>query len=432
MNQLKNLCLPKWFPYPSCWLKALIMSWSMMIFFLGIKYQIMGNYFWHKILESRELLICLSIIFLLSLIPLMAFLHHFLQLLFQNIRQIINYKYQYKLFFFPESNCWWKALYNWLVIIISTLTAILVYTLMLPWFDLSYQAIILNNNNFLYPHNFPEKFLLFVFISIWIIVAAKLYQFEFLYQKAFFLNPATSGRKINKSTHGKLPAPEIRKNPQKEKDNQRIQPQTNLNLKENELAKYTTNYRVNQITKFKASPQTINRNYYKKNYLKKLQKAFRKNILILLIIPLLGLSVYSLSRWQLVSQTPVNIVSDIPSPIEDKFNSEDLQIEQTTNQPTPSNSPITKSSPISSGTILLAPPDPFKLAVNRAISAAEMVQSAQSKLEWEAIAIQWQDAAELMKIVPPSHPQYTLARKKIREYQSYSDYAQRVAKISPE
>ncbi|MDT9341995.1 hypothetical protein VV11_022295 [Trichodesmium erythraeum 21-75] len=64
-------------------------------------------------------------------------------------------------------------------------------------------------------------------------------------------------------------------------------------------------------------------------------------------------------------------------------------------------------------TIVLPPPDPFILAVNRAMNAAEMAQSAQSKIEWEAVASQWQDATELMKIVPPSHPKYKKARKKI-------------------
>ena len=81
-------------------------------------------------------------------------------------------------------------------------------------------------------------------------------------------------------------------------------------------------------------------------------------------------------------------------------------------------------------TIVLPPPDPFILAVNRAMNAAEMAQSAQSKIEWEAVASQWQDATELMKIVPPSHPKYKKARKKINEYQSYTNYAIRVGKTN--
>ncbi|OZH54624.1 hypothetical protein AFK68_09765, partial [Hydrocoleum sp. CS-953] len=48
----------------------------------------------------------------------------------------------------------------------------------------------------------------------------------------------------------------------------------------------------------------------------------KDNILVLLIIPLLGLGVYRFSQWQLVSETPVVVVTEIPSPIPKKLNSE--------------------------------------------------------------------------------------------------------------
>ncbi|WP_202222955.1 hypothetical protein [Okeania sp. KiyG1] len=151
--------------------------------------------------------------------------------------------------------------------------------------------------------------------------------------------------------------------------------------------------------------------------------------MVLLIIPLLTLGVYGFSKWHLMSEKYVVIVQEIPSPIAKKVHSENLEIEEVKTKPTPVYSPIEKSSPTPNTTLILPPPDPFKLAVNRAINAAEMAQSAQTKIEWEAVASQWQDATEFMKIVPASHPKYKQARKKIKEYQGYADYAMREAKM---
>lgn len=436
MNKLKSFGLPTWFPYLSSWLKAFVTAASVFIILSFIEIFLTREYLWEKLGKSWEILICLTIVFLLSLIPLIAFAHHFLHLFFHIVREAILHTYGYNLFWFPELRSWWKALYSWLVIMISTFTAILVYTLILPWFDLSYKAAIFNKVNFLSLQTFPEKLLFFVFISIWIIVAAKLYQFEFLCKTFFQLVPTTARSKKKKPRFRKSSAPQVQKiqnkHQNKKNNSQKIKPQTNLNKKGNELAIYSSNYGVDRITKTHIIPNINQQKYSYKNYIIKLQKFLKQNYLIYLIIPLIGLVMHGLFRGQLISDTPVVIVTDIPSPIEKKLNSKELEIEQTTNKlnTAPAPIPITESSPISSGTLVLPPPDPFKLAVNRAMNAAEMAQSAQSQLEWEAVASQWQDAMELMKIVPVNHPKYTLARKKIREYQRYYEYAQRVSKIS--
>ncbi|MGD1701507.1 hypothetical protein [Dapis sp. BLCC M229] len=416
MNKPKKLYLPKWFPYPSAWLKALIMISFLTLAIAKVRDFELGIYF-GKLGGSLELLVCLSIIILFFLIPVFAFAHHFLILLFYTIREIFSKRYRYNLFFFPAIISWWKALYSWLVIIISTLAAILVSTLILPLVNLNYTVFILEKNRFLYPESVIDKLLLFVFISIWLIVAAKLYQFEFISKKIFLL------RQTNYRTQAK-----------KYKINQTNQNphQINLNNIDDELAKSRINYGVNQITK----PQNIRDKVYNTklinppNYrLKKLPKLLKENILVLLIIPLLGLGVYGFSQWELVSETPVVVVTEIPSPIPKKVNSEKPEVAEVKTKSTPLSSPAKQSASIPTTTIVLPPPDPFTLAVNRAMNAAKMVQSAQSKIEWEAVASQWQDAAELMKIVPVSHPKYKEARKKIKEYQSYADYAIRVGKI---
>ncbi|MGD1809339.1 hypothetical protein ACP6PL_28430 [Dapis sp. BLCC M126] len=417
MNKPKKFYLPIWFPYPSSWLKALIMLSFLTILVALIRNFELGRYFWEQVGGSLELLVSLSIVILFFFIPVFAFAHHFFILLFNTIRETFSKKYRYHLFFFPTIISWWKALYSWLVIMISTLAAILVSTLIMPWINLNYTVFILEKNLFLYPESVIDKLLLFIFISIWVIVAAKLYQFEFI-SKSFFLSSKTNHYSQAKSSK----VNQINQN----------QPDVDLNKIDDELAKSSIYYGVNQITK----PQNIREQIHNKkliysqnNQLKKLPKIIRDNILVLLIIPLLGLGVYKFSQWQLASETPVVTVTEIPSPIPKKLNSEKPEVEEVKIEPTPLSSPTKKSASIPTKTIVLPPPDPFTLAVNRAINAAEMAQSAQSQIEWEAVASQWQDATELMKIVPVSHPKYKEARKKIKEYQSYADYAIRVAKI---
>ena len=459
MNKQKKLYLPPWFPYPSSWLKALIMVYFLTILVAIIKDLKLGIYFWQQLGGSLELFICLSIIFLFFLIPAFAFLHHYLILIFHIFRKIFDRSYRYSFFLFPPITSWWKALYSWLTIIISTLAATLIYTLILPWFNLNYQIAILEKSQFLYPETSIERLLLFVFISVWLIVAAKLYQFEFL-SKSFLVFNKIYSPTIKNTKHLKQPQINLIEEGRKKKE-EGIPPypperrkkwmgtQTPSNCKhrvdggvfkqkekdktENELAK-TSTYSGTKITN---KPQSVLdkkkvkpvHQIEKSNYLQKIQKTIKNNILVLLIIPLLILGVYEFSQWQLMSENPVVIVQEIPSPIAKKVYSENLEIEELNTKPTPVYSPTEKSSPIPNTTLVLPPPDPFKLAVNRAINAAEMAQSAQNKIEWEAVASQWQDATELMKIVPASHPKYQQARKKIIEYQGYADYAIRVAKI---
>ncbi|MEM1172041.1 MAG: hypothetical protein AAGJ08_23910 [Cyanobacteria bacterium P01_H01_bin.35] len=418
MNKPKKLYLPIWFPYPSSWLKALIMLYSMIILVAIIRNFELGIYFWKQLGGSLELLVSLSIVILFFFIPVFAFSHHFFILLFNTIRETFSKRYHYNLLFFPAIISWWKALYSWLVIMVSTLAAILFSTLIMPLFDLNYTYFYLKQDFLLYPESVIDKLLLFVFISIWLIVAAKLYQFEFISKRFFLLS------KTNYYTQGK--------NFNINQKNQHQQ-QIDLNNIDYELEKSSIYYAGNQITKHQnIREQIYNKKliYPQNNLLNKLPKIIKDNILVLLIIPLLGLGVYRFSQWQLASETPVVIITETPSSIPKKLNSEKQEIAEVKIQPTPLSSPTKKSASIPTKTIVLPPPDPFTLAVNRAINAAEMAQSAQSKIEWEAVASQWQDATELMKIVPPSHPKYKEARKKIKEYQSYADYAIRVREIT--
>lgn len=66
----------------------------------------------------------------------------------------------------------------------------------------------------------------------------------------------------------------------------------------------------------------------------------------------------------------------------------------------------------------------FRWAVNRAMSAAELTQTAQSPEEWQQVTTWWEDAIQLMRVVPISDAKYRVAVEKITEYQNNLNYAQ--------
>ncbi|TVQ50924.1 MAG: hypothetical protein EA366_16190 [Spirulina sp. DLM2.Bin59] len=70
---------------------------------------------------------------------------------------------------------------------------------------------------------------------------------------------------------------------------------------------------------------------------------------------------------------------------------------------------------------------PFRDAVNKAMDAANAVQVAQDQADWQAVAVQWQEAIALMQQVPADDPNYAIAQEKVTEYTGYLQYAQQNA-----
>ena len=66
---------------------------------------------------------------------------------------------------------------------------------------------------------------------------------------------------------------------------------------------------------------------------------------------------------------------------------------------------------------------PFQEAVNEAMAAAELTQTARSSQEWFIVVSKWVKAAKLMEAVPPSDQHYQMAQNKIGEYHSNWEYA---------
>lgn len=69
------------------------------------------------------------------------------------------------------------------------------------------------------------------------------------------------------------------------------------------------------------------------------------------------------------------------------------------------------------------PSEEFRLAVNKAMSAAELAQSAKTKQEWNKVAAWWEEASDLMAAVPQVHSKAAIAQEKVIEYAQNRQYA---------
>lgn len=93
-----------------------------------------------------------------------------------------------------------------------------------------------------------------------------------------------------------------------------------------------------------------------------------------------------------------------------------LKLGSPTEAPKPA--PLPQSSP---------KPDQFAEAVRLAEQAAAASKTALSRADWLAIAAKWQQAAELMDAVPPSHRDYKKAQDRRKVYRENSQKTQKQA-----
>lgn len=76
-------------------------------------------------------------------------------------------------------------------------------------------------------------------------------------------------------------------------------------------------------------------------------------------------------------------------------------------------------------------PSVFELALDKAVSAWSISQSAQSSDDWNLVASQYQDAIALMRKVERQTPEFGFAQSKITEYQRQIKYAKQKATPRP-
>jgi hypothetical protein len=75
--------------------------------------------------------------------------------------------------------------------------------------------------------------------------------------------------------------------------------------------------------------------------------------------------------------------------------------------------------------------DPFTKAVNLAQAAVEAGQTASTSAEWLALATQWQQASDLMALIPPEDDRYAIAQSRVEVYRQNSREALQQAEGSP-
>ena len=132
-----------------------------------------------------------------------------------------------------------------------------------------------------------------------------------------------------------------------------------------------------------------------------------------------------------ITATPTPTITETPTPTV-------IVTEKPTATPTITETPTPKvivtEKPAAKPTITVTPKpipteqpkienDPFREAVNQAIKAAEMAQTAQTAAQWNLVVNEWQQAIALMKSVPESNSNYAVAQKKISEYEKYLNHA---------
>ncbi|GBE91776.1 hypothetical protein NCWK1_1529 [Nostoc cycadae WK-1] len=150
-----------------------------------------------------------------------------------------------------------------------------------------------------------------------------------------------------------------------------------------------TQMKKGRQTQVNISPQ------YRNNYQK--AKIINGKFLIFLLICLLVIGIFLLAKFTYLKENrPFFITSQVPS------------IEPSIKEIVPQS-------------------DNFRGAVNQAISAANLTQSAKSQTEWQNIVKQWEAAISMMQSVPLSSPNYEIAQQKIIEYQRNLSYAQKNA-----
>ncbi|MEH2147360.1 hypothetical protein [Nostoc sp.] len=372
-QKLQTFYWPLWFPYPSSWLKALVLNLllSAIIFLLNNPGKL--GYRVAYVVNSPELFAIFTILLLLSPIPIISFTHHCLHLLISRfISEIQAPEIGRTQGFLPGIMSWWEGLYAWLVIAISTLIAAFLSTILVLLFNPSYAREIeyytqvqnINNN------------IILIFGLFYISTGALGYQIEYLVRHRII--SAYSGNKQKDTRESSIDS-----NTDKELNSLRG---------EMGLHKIKSNILSNneQTTIIEARRKYRNSN---------------RNWLFITVIILISIGIYFSSRF--VEILP--LISKVP-----------IQIPSKSVLVTPS--PVTSESP----TVLLQT-DTFREAVSKAINAANLTQSAKSPDEWKTVVSQWQAAIALMKSVPSSSPNYVVAQQKIIEYQKNINYAQKNA-----
>ena len=361
---------PIWFPYPSSWIRTLVL---VMVAFPGAGLIVIGfgGIMLSGIINDPALFIFFALFCILLPTIFLAFIYHFCWFIWRK-KPGANNSFRW----LPGANSWWESFYGVIVIGLSFITILtLVAGFAFLFCQLFHQtgeelagcmggatgraagSIFSSTDTF---WEFSDRSVVVIkdrdsfavkpWFVLWLIIAAYLYQAEYLIRHHL------------------------------------------LHKLKDRLVQYQ----------------------FVKNIVGQNPQKLFKNTLIISLIPLVAFGIYFGSRLAQLNRESIPLPVASQSPLSK-----------------PSPSPILQSSPILSPSPVSSPqPDSFREAVNKAISAAQLTQSAKSKAEWNQVASEWENAIALMKTVPESSQNYDVAQKKAMEYQRNLDYANRAANLA--
>ncbi|MHC5671168.1 hypothetical protein [Nostoc sp.] len=369
-QKLQMFYWPLWFPYPTSWLKALILNLFLSAIIFVLKNPGKVGYCIAYFVNSPELFAIFTILLILSPIPIISLTHHYLHLLISRfISEIQAPEIGRTQGLLPGIMSWWEGLYAWLVIAISTLIAALFSTILLPFFNLSYARSIEYYTEVQNINNIILMFGLF-----YISAGALTYQIEYLV-KCRIISAYSSSKETNAS--------QSNTDLNTDKELNRLRGEMGIHkMKSNILS----NDEETTIIKTRKKYHNLNKNW-----------------LLILLIFSIPVGIHFSSKFLEILPLTSKISTQIPS--------KSVLV-------TPS--PVTSESPT-----MLLKTDTFREAVNQAISAAKLTQSAKSPDDWKIVTSQWESAIALMKTVPSSSLNYVVAQQKIKEYQRNLNYAEK-------
>ncbi|WP_413173915.1 hypothetical protein [Anabaena azotica] len=168
---------PVWFPYPSSWLKAIILA-----LFIGIISFVFTNteewgYKIASFTNSLKLLLIFRILAILSPIVVITFTHHIFHIIIsQFFPKIQAPEIGKPKEFIPGIVSIWEGLYGWMTIWLSTLISIFLISIVFPIPNLILYDLFEFYSEF-------EEILIAVIGCTWIITSALIYQIDFLFKR---------------------------------------------------------------------------------------------------------------------------------------------------------------------------------------------------------------------------------------------------------
>lgn len=155
------------------------------------------------------------------------------------------------------------------------------------------------------------------------------------------------------------------------------------------------------------------------------------------IVALLFAGAGAYYRFFLFDQTPEPLatISSEPLPVETPVAEIPPPVSSATPEVIPSPEPPTDTEilppvdvaptpePVASPEVVIESATPWRDAINAAMEAAQLAQTAQTAEEWGTVAETWDQSIQLLLLVPEGDPNYALAQDKVVEYTTNLDIA---------